>query len=597
MFSSWWLVAGSALDVSRREVAAAAPAADLRTCAEEVLHLLAVHGIELLFLNPGTDSAPLQEAFVALSGRGVPVPRIIVCTFESVSLAAAHGYWQATGRPAAVFVHVDVGTQNLGAIVHDVLRDRAGAVVLAGKTPYAEDALSPGARSSPIHWQQDVPDQAGIVRPYAKWTAELTRSEDTARVIGRAVQVAAGGIPGLAYLTLSRDVLMEPAGRAELRRTTGFARPVPPAIEPGALAELAERVAAAKQPVIVTNRIGRWAGGAEALGRLSELAAIPVMGRPEAVNILATHPMWVRSGSHAQSLLTGADLLLVLDCDVPWIPRTASPAPGCFVVQVDRDPIKADMPLWSFPVDLALCADPLVAARQLADALEPYAREDAGDRWRERRRALEPAIAASAQSVRDAAAAEDLSPTDIRAVALALNGALEPGCLVVEEVVSNVAPLTELLDRREALTLYSAGGPGLGWAPGAAVGIKLARPDRQVVAIVGDGAFMFGVPTAMLSLAAEARAPVVIVVLNNGGYRASRLPVLNLFPDGVSAARGEVVGTTFAQAPDFVQLAAACGAHGARTNGADGLAEALAGALAAARDGTTAVIDVRVDQG
>jgi acetolactate synthase-1/2/3 large subunit len=574
---------------------AAVPPADVRTCAEEVLYLLAAHGIEVLFLNPGTDSAPLQEAFAALSERRVPVPRTIVCSFESVSLAAAHGYWQATQRPQAVFVHVDVGTQNLGAMVHDVLRDRAGAVVLAGKTPYAEDALSPGARSSPIHWQQDVPDQAGIVRPYAKWTAELTRSQDTARFIGRAVQVAAGGIPGLAYLTLSRDVLMEPAGPAELRRITGFARPLEPAVETAVLQQLAERVAEAQRPVIVTNRLGRRPGGAEALARLSELAAIPVTGRPEAVNLASTHPMLVRSQAHAASLVQDADLVLIVDCDIPWIPRTTSLRPDSFVVQIDRDPLKADMPLWTFPVDLAVWADPLVAVRQLTISLEPQA-PGAEARWRDRRNTLSAAIAASTRSLRDAAEREGMSATDIRAVVRALSDALDPGCLVVEEAVSNLGAVAELLDRSEPLTLYSAGGPGLGWAPGAAVGIKLARPDRDVVAVVGDGAFMFGVPTATLCLAAEAQAPVVIVVLNNGGYRASRLPVLNLFPDGVSAGRGEVVGTRFAHAPDLVGVAEACGAYGVRTHGADGLPEALAGALAATRGGRAAVIDVRVDQ-
>ena len=582
-------------ELARAQVAAAPPA-DVRNCAEEILYLLAAHGVELLFLNPGTDSAPLQEAFAALAERGVPVPRAIVSTFESVSLAAAHGYWQATQRPQAVFVHVDVGTQNLGAVVHDVLRDRAGAVVLAGKTPYAEDAGSPGARSNPIHWQQDVPDQAGIVRPYARWTAELTRSHDTSRVVGRAVQVAAGGVPGLAYLTLSRDVLMDPPGPPELRRTTGFARPVAPAVEPRALAELAERVAEAERPLIVTNRAGRWPGGAQALGRISDLAAIPVIGRPEAVNLVSTHPMCVRSQSHAQSLLCGADLVLVVDCDVPWIPSTVTPAPDSFVVQIDRDPIKADMPLWSFPVDLAICADPVIALRQLGAALASHA-ASAGTRWQERRRTLEPAIAASSRSVQDAASAEQLPATDVRAVLLAVSETLEPECLVVEEAVSNLGPVAELLARPEPLTLYSAGGPGLGWAPGASVGIKLARPDRDVVAVVGDGAFMFGVPTATLCLAAEARAPIVIVVLNNAGYRASRLPVLNLFPDGVSAARGEVVGTTFAQVPDFVQIAEACGAYGARTEGAQGLPQALAGALAATREGRAALVDVRIDQG
>jgi acetolactate synthase-1/2/3 large subunit len=532
---------------------------------------------------------------VALSRRGVAVPRLVVSSFESVALAAALGYWQASGRPQAVFVHVDVGTQNLGAMVHDALRDRAGAVVLAGRTPYAEDADAPGARSSPIHWYQDVPDQAGIVRGYAKWCGELVRARDTARVIGRAVQVAGGGIPGLSYLTLSRDVLMDPAGPASLRRVARYARPRPAAVEPEGLEELAARLAQAERPLVVTNRTGRYPGGAETLQRLSELAAIPVIGRPESVNLVTTDPLCVRSQAHAAQLLADADVILVVDCDVPWIPATATPAPDCFVAQIDRDPVKADMPLWSFPVDLALTADPGVALRQLVASVARHA-ESGSAGWQRRRARLGSAIAASTRSVRAEAGATGAAPTDIRAVLLAINEALDPGCLVVEEVVSNVGAFGELIDRPEPGTLYSAGGPGLGWAPGAAVGIKLARPDRSVVAIVGDGVFYFAVPTATLCLAAEAEAPVVIVVLNNRGYRASRLPVLALFPDGVSAQDGEVAGTAFAHPPDVVAIAEACGAWGTRTDGADGLSAALAEAIAVTRRGRSAVVDVRVQQ-
>jgi len=557
--------------------------------------LLTAAGVELLFLNSGTDSAPLQEALAALAERGLPTPRVLTSTFESVALAAAHGFWQATQRPQAVFVHVDVGTQNLGAIVHDVFRDRAGAVVLAGKAPYAEDALLPGARSNPIHWQQDVPDQAGILRSYARWTAELTSPRDAARVIGRAVQVAAGG-PGLSYVMLSRDVLMAPAGPPELSRTSGYARPAPPAPEPAALAELAERLAKAARPVIVTSRLGRITTGTSALSEVAQLAAIPVIGRREAVNLPSDHPMCVRSQALATEILTEADLVLITDCDVPWIPRNTSLAPGCCVVQIERDPLKADMPLWSFPVDLALTADPVVSMRQLAAALKSHAAAQRR-RWDARRAELEPAIAQDASALRARATNPALPATDIRAVLAVLDRALEAaGGLLVEEAVTNLGAVAELVGRREPGTLYTAGGPGLGWSPGASVGIKLARPERPVVALVGDGSFMFGVPTAALSLAAEANAPVVIVVLNNGGYRASRLPVFELFSDGASARRGEVIGTRFARPPDFVALAAACGAWATRTEGAAGLPEALERALVAAEDGTTAVIDVRIEQ-
>ncbi|MGH8987194.1 MAG: thiamine pyrophosphate-binding protein, partial [Acidimicrobiales bacterium] len=332
-------------------------APDLRTCAEDVLYLLGAHGVEVLFLNPGTDSAPIQEAAATLAERGLPQPRIVACSFEAVALAAAHGYWQATGRPQAVWVHVDAGTQNLGAMVHNVLRDRAGVVVLAGRTPYGESAEDPGGRDAAIHWPQDVPDQAGILRGYAKWTAELVRPEDAPRVLGRAVQVASGGIPGLAYLTISRDVLMEPAAPAGRRRLEGWARPHPPALAPSAVEEIADLVAAAERPVLVTSRVGRRPGGTAAVTRLADLVAMPVLGQPEAVNVASDHPMARIGAGEGAPLLEQADVVLVVESDVPWIPRQTRLAPGARVVHIDPDPVHASMPLWTYPVDVAATAD------------------------------------------------------------------------------------------------------------------------------------------------------------------------------------------------------------------------------------------------
>jgi acetolactate synthase I/II/III large subunit len=467
-----------------------------------------------------------------------------------------------------------------------VLRDRAGVLVLAGRTPYAEHASAAGGRSNRIHWQQDVPDQAGVVRGYAKWTFELTRSEDAARVIGRAVQVAEGGRPGLAYLTISRDVLMQAAGPAELRRTTRFARPTPAAIEPTALATLTGQLASARRPVIITGRLGRQPDAARSLARLADLAAVPVICRPDAVNIPTNHPMRIASDDAAAALIREADLVVILDCDVPWIPRSLMPSAGATIVQIDADPIRADMPLWSFPVDVAVTADAAVATAQLADAIDA-AGGPAGSLAPDRRRW----VAATASAVPPPA------QTQVRDVILALNAQLDAEDVVLEEAVTNTEVVTELLARTEPGTLCSAGGPGLGWSLGASVGVKLARPSRRVVAVVGDGAFMFGVPTAALCLAAEARAPFVAVILNNNGYRASRRPVLDIFPDGVSAASGNVVGTRFASPPDLAAVAMACGAHGERVPAAAGSAElgdALGRAFKAADDGRPAVLDVVV---
>lgn len=558
--------------------------AGVATCAEEILVLLRAHGVDVLFLNPGTDSAPLQEAIAALSARSVEIPRVITCSYESVALAAAHGYWQMTRRAQAVVVHVDVGTQNLGAMVHNVLRDRAGVLVLAGKTPYGIDADAVGGRSNEIHWHQDVPDQAGIVRSYARWTAELTRRQDVPLVIGRALQVAQGGRAGLAYLMLPRDVLMEAPSAPVRRRIRGFARPTRPAAEPAALADLARRLSSARRPLVITSRIGRSPDGTAALGRLADLA-IPVAGRPEAVNLPTEHPMRVRP-SATSSLIADADLIVILDSDVPWIPRVVMPAPDATVIQIDPDPVKADMPLWGFPVDVAITADGAVAAAQLAEALDALGTHSA-----EQIAARRGWIESAKIDISDAGAASSGAPR-VGDVVTALNELLADDDIVVAEAVSNDMALLDGLRRSKPGTLCTPGGPGLGWALGASVGIKLARPSARVVAVVGDGAFMFGVPTAALCLANEASAPFLAVVLNNNGYRASRTPVRDLYPDGAASAAGDVPGTRFSRPPDFAELGRACGAHGERVVDRADLRDALTRALAQVTSGRSAIVDV-----
>jgi acetolactate synthase-1/2/3 large subunit len=551
-----------------------------RTTAEQLLWLLDRHGVEHLFLNPGTDSAPLQEAAVTLAEAGVSTPRIIPCTFESVSLAAAHGYWQATGRPQAVFVHVDVGTQNLGAMMHNAMRDRAGVVVIAGKTPYGQDPDSPGGRSHVIHWQQDVPDQAGIVRAYAKWTQEITRPDAMARAVGRAVQLARGGVPGPTYLMVSRDVLMDPPSTRPVR-TSGYAVPPPPAAGEETVLHIARLLAEAARPLLITAKTGRQDGGFEAVTRLADLTGARVIDTPESgcLNIATTHPMAVRTAAHARRLVAEADLIIVADCDVPWIPKFTRPREDAVIVNIDAEPLRTGMPLWDFPADVSVAAPGATVLRQVADRLPEV---DAGAAWDSPEE--EPAAVVTAAG----------GPIEASEVAEALNTVLSDDDILVEEAVTNAGVLHEVVRRTRPGTLGGTGTPGLGWGLGGAVGVKMGRPDRRVVTIVGDGSFMFGVPTAALCLAAEAAAPILVVVLNNDGYRASRLPVFELFPDGVSAARGDAVGTRFRVPPDFAAVAHACHAHGESVDDRGELVPALRRALKALEAGRSAVVDVRI---
>ncbi|WP_214416359.1 thiamine pyrophosphate-requiring protein [Sphaerisporangium fuscum] len=553
------------------------------TAAEHLLWLLAEHGVEHLFLNPGTDSAPLQEAIATLAKAGVPAPKVVLCSFESVALAAAHGYWQVTRRPQCVFVHVDVGTQNLGAMVHNVMRDGAGVIVIAGRTPYAEERDSPGGRSHTIQWQQDVPDQAGIIRGYAKWVMEITRPGVLARAVGRAVQVAAGGRPGLAYLMVSRDVLMDPPA-PERGRTTRYALPRPPAADPETVRWIADRLVEAERPLLITGKVGRRPEGFLAVTRLADIAGVRVIDLPETgcLNISTSHPMNVLTAADGQRAVEEADLIVVVDADVPWIPKFTSLRDGATVVHIDADPLQAGMPLRTFPADVAVTADGATALAQIVAHLEETGRTTPPAGRPPASRAAAPAVPGPD---------DPMSPHEVLA---ALNEVLRDDDLVVEESVTSARTLHEVLRRTRPATLYGTGTPGLGWGLGGAVGVSMASPGRRVVTVVGDGSFMFGVPTAALCLAAEANAPIMAVVLNNDGYRASRLPVYELFPEGLSAARGDAEGTRFGSPPDFAAVARACHAHGEMVTGRADLLAALRRGLAAVESGRCAVVDVRI---
>jgi hypothetical protein len=159
------------------------------TGAEVLVQALVDEGVDFVFLNPGTDTAPVQEALARLAAAGATVPRVVLCPHEALALAAAHAYYAITGRPQLVMVHVDVGTQNLGSMVHNAQRGEAGVVILAGLTPVTAYGELPGGRDTPVHWQQDVPDQAGIVRSYVKWSGELRVVETITQTVRRAFQV------------------------------------------------------------------------------------------------------------------------------------------------------------------------------------------------------------------------------------------------------------------------------------------------------------------------------------------------------------------------------------------------------------------------
>ena len=204
------------------------------------------------------------------------------------------------------------------------------------------------------------------------------------------------------------------------------------------------------------------------------------------------------------------------------------------------------------------------------------------------------ALGAETVAARDASDPEGGGRVPVAAVGAALNALLDPDDIVVEEATTNFEILRRSLDRTRPGTYFRSGGSGLGWGLPGALGIKLARPANRVVAIVGDGAFLFGSPVATLWAMHANQAPVLTVVLQNGGYAASRAPVFKLFPDGASSRSDSVVGTLIDEPPSFAAIAQACHAYGASVRDEERVPPTLRAACKRVDAGQSAVVVVHV---
>ncbi|MBV8703513.1 MAG: hypothetical protein JO118_07350 [Acetobacteraceae bacterium] len=263
-----------------------------RIAAEDYLDALAAHGIEYLFANPGTDFAPVIEAYSRAARRNRPVPRPLVVPHENAALCMAHGYTMLTGRPQAVMTHVNVGTANAINALIDASRDRVPVLLTSGRTPVTEQGPD-GTRDVHIHWAQEMFDQAGMLRELVKWDYELRRPDQIADVVARALEIATASPAGPVYLSLPREVLGEVVGAGAGAPHRPRARPGPPLPDLADVDRLADWVARARMPLVITGTLGRDPRESAALARLADRFALPVVPfNTRYFALSSAHPMF-----------------------------------------------------------------------------------------------------------------------------------------------------------------------------------------------------------------------------------------------------------------------------------------------------------------
>jgi len=563
------------------------------TVARQFVDALVALGFTRIFGNLGTDHVAIIEEMARREGTGEPIPRMILCPHETVAVHMAGAMAHLTGEGQAVLVHVDAGTANATMGLHNLARQRLPVLLMAGRSPYELRGQLPGGRDNPIHWVQDPYDIGSLVRPYAKWEYDLRGGPVAAEILTRAQDVMHSDPRGPVFLTLPREVL-----GAEAPEPWPDAPRHGPVAAGGCAPEVASRIAealmAAENPAVVTAYLGRDPQAVPALVELAEAAGLAIVeAAPHWLNFPRDHAL--HGGFDAAPHVKGCDLGLLLDVDVPWVPRFVQPNPRARWIQVDVDAIKRDFPLWGFPAEIRVqgaCRDVL---RQVLAALRERAGGDFATRVAARRARL--TVAAQERRARFAAAAAEpgtrgaITPAHLCAAIARHLGADD---ILVNEGVRNTPAALAQMPRTRPGTYMGIAGGGLGFSGGFALGAKLARPDSRVVQIVGDGAFQFMAADAVFATAQAYALPILTVVLDNGGWQAVKEAVLRAYPQGAAVAAGQYHARMHGKRRAFEQVGMAFGAHGERVEDPAALPDALARCFAALDRGQAAVLNVSV---
>lgn len=560
------------------------------------LEALTEAGVSYIFANLGSDHPAIVEALAEAraNGRNARMPNLITCPNEMVGMSAAHGFAQVSGKPQAVLVHVECGTQALAGAVHNAAKGRVPMLVFAGASPFTQGGEMRGSRNEFIQWIQDVFDQRGIVRGYMKYDNELRTGKNVKQLVHRAMQFARSDPKGPVYLMGAREVMEE-----ELEPQTPIDaedwQPISPtALHPDAIAPILDTLSNARRPLVVTSYLGRDPTAVDQLVLLCSRLGIGVAESvPSAMNFPHDNPLYQGNQwnePHQNEALAAADAVLVIDSDVPWIPTVSRPREDATIFHIDVDPLKEQMPLWYISAKRAFRADAKTALRQLNCAMDERGVDSA--KVEERRRfwlELHEKRAASLRALEQPNGCEATAEF----VTAAVREHVDNDTIVLNEGITNYPAIQNHLRMTYPGSIFASGGGSLGWSGGAAIGAKLAAPDKTVMALTGDGSYMFSVPSTVHWMARRYETPFLTVIYNNRGWKAPRFSALAVHPEGY-ASRADDIGVAFDPAPDYSAIAAAAGGAFARkVERPDEVEEAVAEAVNVVRnERRSAVLDV-----
>ncbi len=546
--------------------------------AQALLELLELRGIDCFFGNAGTDFASIVDAFAGREKEGKKIPKPVTVPHEIPLISMAHGYYLATGRVQAAMVHVGVGTANALGAVMGAQRSRIPLLFFAGRTPVTE-VDTPASRSSFVHWAQECFDQAGIVREFVNWDYELRYASQLEDVLDRALVMAQSDPCGPVYLTLPREVLYSNFDGKEFNRKLQYDLPTHYP-DPDKISRVAELITRSENPLIITSSSGLKPQTVEALTELAEKAGTGVISfNPEYMNF--PHDHHCHQGFSPDPLLPDSDLVIVIDSDVPWYPSVKKPDDSATIVNIGVDPLYSRYPVRSFASDITVNSDSYAAINELIKELSGSYKissevlEKRYNRLKAGHDRLFDDLYTKAES------SSSSMPLDQGFVSSRINRIIDKETIIVNEY--NNQMIWQMNHHPGCYFGVSHAGY-LGWALGAALGIKMASPDKTVITTVGDGSYMFSVPSACHFVSNAYNLPILVIVYNNQSWEAVKQSTLDIHPDGWAAKGKDMPLSELKPSPDYEQICTAFGGYGEKVEKPEDLDGAIERALNAVRN-------------
>ncbi len=562
------------------------------TGAEAFLEILNTNDIPIVFFNPGGDVCPVQAAVCRYRVAGKYSPEMVLCLHESVALAAAIGHHMVSGKPQVVMVHSELGTLQLAGQVHNAQWGRIPVVILAQVT----------AGPTRTDWQKQPFDQRVMLRNFVKWDVEIGPADDLHEILQQALDIAMTEPRGPVYVTYTPEVFKKRLSPAGIRKpdTTSSAFPEP---DTSVLTEIADFLLSARHPLIVAGSTGRYVENIRSLVGLAETLASPVMSGLTRMNFPTTHPLCAGiehiGGSRGiNAALAESDVILCLDYDMPYVPAAGSPQPNARILQIDFDPLTVGRPLWGRGADIFIQADCRQAVpaltRMLRRKITPVKKAELASRYAY----LAAKHIKVRQDSRDMALKKALDyPVSPDWLSYCLAQIIDPDTILVNHLISQAASPTEQISRTEPFSLLACAGGNIGFAVGAALGARIAAPDKTVVSLLTDGGFYWGCPVSALWSSRAYHAPVLYVIFNNRSYGAIRQIVESMSESRISDELGFASGLDIDPPVDSSLIARSCGGYGRIVDDPTKVLPALKAALKQVRNGRTAIVDVMLPKG